>query len=200
MEAGRAACGIVTGETGANAPFAEVVLRATVNALLASTGLPKASSSATVIVLEATPAVSVCGELVNANWLAAAGLIVSFCVAELTPATVAVMVGVPAEASVYWKLTVPAPAEIGSGEGVKRAFAGSRAQVDRQRAVRIDRIAEGIFQRDGDRTGGDAGGERLRRRGESELAGGGGIDRLVLRAAGRPLAVAVIVGRREVSV
>ena len=47
---------------------------------------------------------SVCGELVNANWLAAAGLIVSFCVAELTPATVAVNgLEDPAEASVYWE-------------------------------------------------------------------------------------------------
>ncbi len=112
-----APAGIVSGETGVNVPFAEVVLRVTVNALPASTGLPKASSSATVIVLEATPAVSVCGELVNANWLAAAGLTVSFCVAEPTPPIVAVMVGVPAAVSVYWKLTVPLPAEIVSGEG-----------------------------------------------------------------------------------
>ena len=51
---------IVSGDTGANVPLAEVVPKATVTSLLASTGLPKASSRITVIGCDATPAVNVC--------------------------------------------------------------------------------------------------------------------------------------------
>ena len=45
-------------------------------ALAASTELPKESCSASVIVPEPTPAVSVCGGVVKAKWLAAAGMTV----------------------------------------------------------------------------------------------------------------------------
>ena len=77
-----APAGIVSGDVGVNVPLLDVVLRLTVRALLVSTGLPRESSKATVIVPEATPAVKVCGAVLKARWLAAAGLTVSFCVAE----------------------------------------------------------------------------------------------------------------------
>ena len=92
--------GIANGETGANVPLPEVVLKATAKALLASTGLPNESRSATVIVPEATPAVNVCGEVVKVKWLAAAGLTVTCCVAGAKLPAVAVSTGVPADVSV----------------------------------------------------------------------------------------------------
>ncbi len=107
---------MVNGEAGVNVPVPEVVSKPMVKALLASTGLPKASSKATVIVVEATPVVRVCGAVVKARRLAAAGLIVSCCVADARPPAVAVSVGVPTESSVYWKLTLPTPDGIVSGE------------------------------------------------------------------------------------
>ena len=78
---------IVSGDAGANVPVLDVVLSATVNALLVATGLPKESSKAAVIVPEAVPAVKFCGAVVNAKRLAAAGLTVSCCVAERRPGT-----------------------------------------------------------------------------------------------------------------
>ena len=87
----------------------------------------------TVIVPEATPAVSVCGAVVKTNWLAAAGLTVSCCVAEATPpAAVAVIVGVPAAASVYLKLAVPRRPELSAETRARRALARCRRQIDRQ--------------------------------------------------------------------
>ena len=97
-------------------PLADVVLSVTASALEGATRLPKASSRATVIVLDATPAVSVCGAVVKAKWLTSAALTVSCCAAEATPAAVAVILGVPAEVSVYWKLIVAWPAGIVSGD------------------------------------------------------------------------------------
>ena len=67
----------MSGDNGANVPMAEVVLRFTTTGLLASVALPAATSNVTVIVPDATPAVSDCGEVVNANWLAAAEVTVS---------------------------------------------------------------------------------------------------------------------------
>lgn len=49
-----------------------LVLRATVVAAVDVAGLPKVSSIITVIVAEFTPAVSVCGKVVNTNLLAVA--------------------------------------------------------------------------------------------------------------------------------
>ena len=72
-----------------------------------------------------------------------AALTVSFCVAEVKPLAAAVMVGVPAAVSLYWKLTVAAPAKIVSGEmGVNAPFAEHRAQVYGQCTAGIDGIAE----------------------------------------------------------
>ena len=81
-------------------PAPDVELRLTVRALVVSTELPKESSKATVIVPEATPAVSDWGAVVKAKWLAAAGTTVSCCVAEDRPPTAAVITGDPAELSV----------------------------------------------------------------------------------------------------
>ena len=95
-----APAGIVSGDCGVKPPLPEVVLKFTARALVASIKLPKASSSAIVIVPEATPAVSICGEVVKTTWLVAAGLTVSCCMAEPTLLTVAVIVGFPAAVSV----------------------------------------------------------------------------------------------------
>ena len=117
LEACRPApAGIVSGDKGANAPLLDVVVKLTVRALPASTGLPNESSSASVIVPDATPAVRVCGAVVKTSWLAAAGLTVSCCAAKARLAAAAVIVGDPAAVSVYWKVTEPPPAGIVSGE------------------------------------------------------------------------------------
>ena len=116
-----APAGIVSGDSGVNVPAMEDVLRLTVNALPASTGLPKESSRATVIVSEATPATRVCGAVVKASWLATAGFTVSCCVAEARPLAAAVIVGVPANGSVYLKLTELAPAGIVNGDAGENA-------------------------------------------------------------------------------
>ena len=91
-----APAGIVNGDAGVNVPLAEVVLKPTLSAGQSRlTVFPNVSSSATVIVPEATPAVSVCGVVVKTSWLAAAGLTVSCCVAEARPAAAAVSVRRP---------------------------------------------------------------------------------------------------------
>ena len=59
---------IVKGDTGENMPVAELVLKLTVAVLAALTTFPKASSKATVIVPEVTPATRVCGDVVKAKW------------------------------------------------------------------------------------------------------------------------------------
>lgn len=111
-----APAGIVTGDAGINVPVEEVVLSATVKGLAASTRLPRESSRATEIVPEATPAVSVCGAVVNTSWLAAAESTVSCCVAEVRLPLAAVSTGVPADVSLYWKLALLLPAGIVSGD------------------------------------------------------------------------------------
>jgi hypothetical protein len=66
-------------------------------------GLPNESCRCTVIVPEATPAVTVTGEVVNTSLLAAAEFTVSTCAAEvivLGEVLAAVMVGVPVWVSV----------------------------------------------------------------------------------------------------
>jgi hypothetical protein len=66
-------------------------------------GLPNESCRCTVRVLEATPAVTVTGEVVNTSLFAAAGFTASTCVAEvivLGEVLAAVMVGPPALVSV----------------------------------------------------------------------------------------------------
>ena len=60
-----APAGIVSGDCGAKAPLAEVEFTFTARAVFTSTKLPNVSSSAIVIVPEATPAVSVCGAVVK---------------------------------------------------------------------------------------------------------------------------------------
>ena len=95
-----APAGIVTGDAGVNVPVAEVVFKLTVMGTPASTRLPKASSKATVIVPDATPAVKVCGTVLNTSRLASAALTVSCCVDEASPAAAAVSVGVPTIVSV----------------------------------------------------------------------------------------------------
>ena len=62
-------------------------------------GLPYGSCRCTVIVPDATPAVTVTGEVVNTSLLAAAGTTVSCCVALVSPPLVAVTVGLPATVS-----------------------------------------------------------------------------------------------------
>ena len=61
--------------------------------------MPKASSNCTAIVAEATPAVSVWAAVVKTSLLAAAGLTVSACVAEVRTPAEAVRIGVPAKVS-----------------------------------------------------------------------------------------------------
>ena len=74
----------------------------------ASTGLPEASSDCTVIVPEATPAVSAWAAVVKTKCVGAA-ITVSVCVALAIPATwlVAVSMGLPAAVSLYSKLAEP---------------------------------------------------------------------------------------------
>ena len=74
--------------------------------------MPKASSNCTLIVPEATPAVSVWAAVVKTSLAAAAALTVSCCVAEVRPPAAAVRVGVPARVSLYVKLAVLLPAGI----------------------------------------------------------------------------------------
>ena len=71
-----------------------------------------------MIVPDAIPAVSVCGAVLNTAWVAVAATTVSCCAAEDSPAAVAVIVGVPAAVSEYWKLAVLDPAGIVNDEGV----------------------------------------------------------------------------------
>ena len=80
-----------------NTPPVDVVVRPTVSPPEpAAAVLPKASSNCTVMVAEATPAMSACGTVMKTSLLAAAGLTVSCCVAERLPLVAAVSVGVPA--------------------------------------------------------------------------------------------------------
>ena len=152
---------MVSGDEGANVPLLDVVLRVTVRALPASTGLPNESTNATVIVPEETPAVSVCGDVVKVKWLAAAATTVSFCVADASDPAAAVSVGVPADVSVYRKLAVAAPAGIVSGEdGVKLPVLELLDKLTVKRAARVDWVPQRIFESDGDRAGSDSGGER----------------------------------------
>ena len=81
----------------------DVLDKVTVLVASAVFGLPFASCRCTVIAVEATPAVTVTAVLVITSLLAAAGLTVSTCVAEVMVVGVvlaAVMVGVPAFVSV----------------------------------------------------------------------------------------------------
>ncbi len=184
-----APAGIVSDEAGMKTPLAEVVLRLTVSGPLASTGFPKASSRATMIVPPAMPAVRVCGAVVNASWLAAAGLTVSCCVAEVRrarPGRAAVSVGVPADVSSYWKLTVLAPAARVSGEpGVNVPSPDDVPRITVSALAGVDQIAEGVFLGNRDRAGGDARGEGLRQGCERQMAGRGRVDGLVLRGGGQ---------------
>ena len=60
---------MVTGEAGVNVPAAEVVAKLTDSRMPALPELPKASSSVIVIVPDATPAVMLCGPVLNtAEW------------------------------------------------------------------------------------------------------------------------------------
>ena len=75
----------------------------TVRAASVVFGLPYESCRCTVIVPDAAPAVTVTGEVVNTSLLAAAGVTVSCCVADvivLGDVLAAVRVGVPAFVSV----------------------------------------------------------------------------------------------------
>ena len=81
----------------------EVLDSVTIRAASVVLGLPKGSCRWTVMAPEATPAVAVTAVEVNANWLAAAGLTVSTCVAEVIvvgEVLAAVIVGVPTFVSV----------------------------------------------------------------------------------------------------
>ncbi len=125
--------GIVSNDDGVNEPVPDVLLRLTVTALLASATFPKASSSVTVIVPDATPAVRVCGEVVNARRLAAAGVDGFVLIAWPGRLPRPQASGVPAKVSVYWKLAVV----VAGGDGQRRqrgerALGGSRVQADRQ--------------------------------------------------------------------
>jgi hypothetical protein len=89
----------------------ELVVRFTVCALPAVATLLYGSSSCTVIVLEITPAVSVCAVVVYTNLLAAAAFTVSTCVAVTLDSalSVAVKTGFSTSVSLYLKLTLLAP-------------------------------------------------------------------------------------------
>jgi len=95
---------IVSGPAGVNVAVpGEVLDNVTVRAASVVLGLLNGSNRCTVIVPDATPAVTVTGALVNTSLLAAAALTVSCCVAEvIVPGDVlaAVIVGVPAFVSV----------------------------------------------------------------------------------------------------
>src|SRR5947207_2516999 len=94
-----------------NRPVAEFdVDRLTVSAVVET--LPYRSLSCIVIVLETTPAVSVCAPVVKTNWLAGAGITVSVWVADVKPVAAAVSVGLLARVSTYLKLAVLLPAGI----------------------------------------------------------------------------------------
>ena len=96
-----------------NTPAVEVLVRLIVcPPAPATAALPYVSSICTVIVPEATPAVSTCAAVVMRILLAAAGATVSSCVAEVRPANAAVKAGEPARVSLYVKLAVLLPAEM----------------------------------------------------------------------------------------
>ncbi len=84
-----------------NWPLDEVV-NSNVCTLLFVATLPNASSNCTVMTPEVTPAVNVCGAVVNANRLTVAAFTVSVCVAVgvVKALSVAVSVGVPD----FWSL------------------------------------------------------------------------------------------------
>ena len=83
-----------------NCPLLEVVVRLTnVPPAPAFAALPYVSSNCTVIVPEATPAVSVWAVVVKTILLVAAAETVSCCVAEVRVPDAAVIVGVPASVS-----------------------------------------------------------------------------------------------------
>ena len=94
----------------------ELLVNVTVLVASAVTGFPDASCRCTVIVPDATPAVTVTGVLVNTNFVAAAAAVtVSCCVAEVMvvgEVLAAVIVGVPACVSVYVKLALLDPLPI----------------------------------------------------------------------------------------
>ena len=74
-----APAGIVIVGVGEKVPLADVVARLTVRGEAATIGLPEASSKATVIVPELTPAVKVCGAVTKPNCVAVlAALTVTF--------------------------------------------------------------------------------------------------------------------------
>ena len=110
--------------------------------------MPKASSNCTVIVPEATPAVSVWAAVVKTSLPAAAAMTVSCCVAEVRPPAAAVSVGVPAAVSLYVKLAVLPPARNRDARdlrraAIERAGGGSRREVDGLAArAGDDRVAE----------------------------------------------------------
>ena len=96
--------GIVKGLAGLNVTVpVELLDSVTVRAASVVFGFPAASCRCTVIVLDATPAATVTGDVVNTNLLAAAAVTVSVCVAEVIvvgDVLAAVIVGVPAFVSV----------------------------------------------------------------------------------------------------
>ena len=69
-------------------------------------------SICTVIVPEATPAASVCANVVKTSVLGAAPTTVSVCVPDVRVPDAAVRVGVPARVSLYAKLAALLPAEM----------------------------------------------------------------------------------------
>jgi hypothetical protein len=65
-----------------------------------------------VIVPDVTPFVNACADVVYTNWLAAAAVTVSACVADVSGLSAAVSTGVPASVSLYLKLALLAPLAI----------------------------------------------------------------------------------------
>ena len=97
--------GIVNGLAGVNvtAPI-ESLDRVTVRDASVVIAFPNTSCCCTVIVVDATPAATVTGDVVNTSLLATAALTVSCCVADVMvvgEVLAAVIVGVPAFVSVY---------------------------------------------------------------------------------------------------
>ena len=104
MKVALLAPGAIDNDVGLNV-FVPIESLDSVTVLVASAvfAFPLESCRCTVIEVEATPAVVVTAVEVNTNWLAAAGLTVSCCVADvivLGDVLAAVMVGVPAFVSV----------------------------------------------------------------------------------------------------
>ena len=96
--------GIVNGLAGLNVTVpVELLEGVTVRAASVVFGFPNGSCRWTVIVPDATPAVTVTGDVVNTSLLAPAPFTVSVCVAEVIvvgEVLAAVIVGVPAFVSV----------------------------------------------------------------------------------------------------